>query len=164
MGSLYAPNPPMRTAKPQSRPTFRPKSRPFFSPRPPAAKQSLIDALQAGKAVTAAIYGSGTLFESLQLVSGHAYEIAAYDADPEFKKKLAGTASARPSEGSASSAPAVDAKPDPSRAKSLLSLANSYRDSGNTDKAREKYQDVISQFPGTPEADTAKDELAKLPQ
>ena len=40
MGSLYAPNPPMRTAKPQSRPTFRPKSRPFFSGAPHAGNRS----------------------------------------------------------------------------------------------------------------------------
>jgi peroxiredoxin len=84
--------------------------------------------------------------------------IAAYDADPEFKKKLA----AAPTETPAA-APAAD-KPDAGRAKSLLSLANSYRDAGNYDTAREKYQSVIAQFPGTPEADAAKDELAKLPQ
>jgi TolA-binding protein len=91
--------------------------------------------------------------------------IAAYDADPEFKKKLAAGSSDAPAPVNASvAAPDADAKPDPARAKSLLSLANSYRDSGNTDKAREKYQAVITQFPGTPEADTAKDELAKLAQ
>jgi hypothetical protein len=79
--------------------------------------------------------------------------VAAYEGDPEFMKKLAGDG-----------APAADAKPDAGRAKSLLSLANSYRDSGDTDKAKEKYQAVIDQFPGTPEAQTAKDELGKLPQ
>ena len=84
--------------------------------------------------------------------------IAAYDADPEFKKKLAAGSGETP----AASTPAD--KPDAGRAKSLLSLADSYRDAGNFDTAREKYQAVISQFPGTPEADTAKDELAKLPQ
>jgi TolA-binding protein len=46
----------------------------------------------------------------------------------------------------------------------MLSLANSYRDAGSDDKARSKYQDVIAQFPSTPEADAAKSELAKLPQ
>jgi hypothetical protein len=93
--------------------------------------------------------------------------IATYDADPAFKKELAGQASAAPSDGdnaSPSSSGTGAAKPDPARAKSLLSLADSYRDAGNTDKAKEKYQAVIDQFPGTPEADTAKDELAKLSQ
>jgi tetratricopeptide (TPR) repeat protein len=90
--------------------------------------------------------------------------IAAYDADPDFKKKIAGTAA--PSAGGESPASAAPApsQPDPARAKSLLSLANSYRDAGDNDKAREKYQAVITQFPGTPEADTAKDELSKLSQ
>jgi tetratricopeptide (TPR) repeat protein len=83
--------------------------------------------------------------------------IANYDADPEFKKKLAAASE------ETTSAPAAD-KPDAGRAKSLLSLANSYRDAGNDDTAREKYQAVIAQFPGTPEAAAAKDELAKLPQ
>jgi hypothetical protein len=87
--------------------------------------------------------------------------VAAYDGDPEFKKKLAGSA---PAAGAGDGAAAADAKPDAGRAKSLLSLANSYRDSGDTDKAKEKYQAVIDQFPGTPEAQTAKDELGKLPQ
>jgi len=91
--------------------------------------------------------------------------IATYDADPDFKKQLAGAAASSASGGAASSQPAPDnAKPDPGRAKSLLSLANSYRDSGNADTARSKYEDVITQFPGTPEADAAKDEIAKLPQ
>jgi hypothetical protein len=86
--------------------------------------------------------------------------LAAYDGDPEFKKKLAGGAPA----AAGGAAPAADAKPEAGRAKSLLSLANSYRDSGDTDKAKEKYQAVIDQFPGTPEAGTAKQEIAKLPQ
>jgi hypothetical protein len=103
--------------------------------------------------------------------------VAAYDADPEFKKKLAGSpssvapaADAAPippatSDAAKGDAPKPDApKPDPGRARSILGLANSYRDNGNMEKAREKYHDVITQFPGTPQAETAKAELAKLPQ
>ncbi len=97
--------------------------------------------------------------------------VAAYDADPDFKKKQQAAQSGVTASGAAPSTTPPDAnaagsaapaKPDAARAKSLLSLANTYRDSGNTDKAREKYQAVIDQFPGTPEADNAKDELSKL--
>jgi hypothetical protein len=49
-----------------------------------AAKQSVVAALQSGKAVTAAIFLSGDpdVFYQLGLVSCHAYVIASYDADP----------------------------------------------------------------------------------
>ena len=41
-------------------------------------------------------------------------------------------------------------------------MAMNFLNAGRTDTAREKFQDVLDRFPGTPEADTAKDELAKL--
>ena len=51
----------------------------------PAAEQAVIAALQGDEAVTAAIFvsGDGTQFNQLGLVSGHAYEVAGYDADPD---------------------------------------------------------------------------------
>ncbi len=50
----------------------------------PAAEQALIDALENGQAVTAAIFDMGdpTRFNQLGLVSGHGYEVVGYDADP----------------------------------------------------------------------------------
>jgi tetratricopeptide (TPR) repeat protein len=66
-----------------------------------------------------------------------ALAIKAYDADPAFADRSA-------------------------KAHSALNLAMNYLNAGQTDTAREKFQDVIDRFPGTPEADTAKDELAKL--
>ncbi len=54
-----------------------------FSPRSSGARQSAIAALQAGAAVTAAIFTDGNpLFNALHLVSGHAYQVVSYDADP----------------------------------------------------------------------------------
>ena len=49
-----------------------------------ATKQALIAAIQNKAAVTAAIFASGdpASFYQLGLVSGHAYQIASYDADP----------------------------------------------------------------------------------
>ena len=50
----------------------------------PAAEQAVIAALQSNEAVTAAILVSGdaTQFNQLGLVSGHAYQVVGYDADP----------------------------------------------------------------------------------
>jgi len=72
-----------------------------------------------------------------------AEEVAKYEKDPAFVKRATGAA--------------VD-----SRAKAILSVADSYKASGNTDLARQKYQSVIDQFPGTPYAETAKKELKDL--
>jgi TolA-binding protein len=48
------------------------------------------------------------------------------------------------------------------QARSALSLADSYRRSGKLDLAKAKYQEVIDQFPGTKEADTAASALTSL--
>ncbi len=50
----------------------------------PASEPAVIAALQNGAAVTTAIWtnGDAAQFNQLGLVSGHAYEIAGYDADP----------------------------------------------------------------------------------
>jgi thiol-disulfide isomerase/thioredoxin len=72
-----------------------------------------------------------------------AEEVAKYEKDPAFVQKVTGAS--------------ADAK-----AKAALSVANSYKDSGNTDLAKQKYQSVIDQFPNTPYAETAKKELKGL--
>ena len=72
-----------------------------------------------------------------------AEEVAKYEKDPNFVKRTTGAA--------------VDSK-----AKSILSVADSYKASGNTDLARQKYQSVIDQFPATPYAETAKKALKDL--
>ena len=48
------------------------------------------------------------------------------------------------------------------KAKSALSVADSYRKAGNVERAREKYQSVIDQFPGTSYAETARRQLAEM--
>jgi peroxiredoxin len=48
------------------------------------------------------------------------------------------------------------------KAKSALGLADSYRQSGRNDLARQKYQSVIDQFPGTQYADTARKAIADM--
>ena len=72
-----------------------------------------------------------------------AEEVAKYEKDPTFVKRATGAA--------------VDSK-----AKSMLGVADSYKASGNTELAKQKYQSVIDQFPGTPYAETARKELKDL--
>jgi thiol-disulfide isomerase/thioredoxin len=72
--------------------------------------------------------------------------VAAYESDPAFMEKLAGKQS----------------QADANKARSALSLAESYRRSGKIELAKKKYQEIIEQFPGSKEAETAKVELAKL--
>jgi peroxiredoxin len=52
--------------------------------------------------------------------------------------------------------------PDTARARSLLSLAQSYQRSGRRDLAKAKFQEVIDQFPGTSEAKQAQQELSRM--
>lgn len=50
----------------------------------PGAEQAVIAAIQNGAAVTAAIFTDGSAqFNALKLVSGHAYQVVSYDADPQ---------------------------------------------------------------------------------
>ena len=69
--------------------------------------------------------------------------VKAYEQDAAFMKKA--------------SANAIDAK-----AKSMLGMAASYKAAGKTDLARQRYQAVITEFPGTPYAEAARKELAGL--
>ena len=72
-----------------------------------------------------------------------AEEVATYEKDPAFVKRVTGAS--------------TDAK-----AKAALSVANSYKESGQTDLAKQKYKAIIDQFPNTSYAETAKKELKDL--
>jgi thiol-disulfide isomerase/thioredoxin/outer membrane protein assembly factor BamD (BamD/ComL family) len=48
------------------------------------------------------------------------------------------------------------------KAQAMLALAENYKSTGNTDKAKSKYQDVIDQFPGSSWAETAKKALEAM--
>ena len=50
------------------------------------------------------------------------------------------------------------------RARGVLALAQSYRNSGRREMAKKKYQELIQEFPGTTYADTARRELAAMDQ
>jgi len=55
-----------------------------YPPLSPGAKQTVIAAIQGGAAVTAGIFTDGNpLFNALHLVSGHAYQVVRYNADPQ---------------------------------------------------------------------------------
>jgi TolA-binding protein len=57
---------------------------------------------------------------------------------------------------------AFNNKANSKKAESLLQLADNYRQMGSSDKAREKYQQVLDQFPGTAWADSAKKGIAAI--
>jgi thiol-disulfide isomerase/thioredoxin len=69
--------------------------------------------------------------------------VSVYEQDPTFLQKVKDASVA-------------------DKAKAALSLADSYRRSGRSDLARQKYQSVIDQFPGTQYADTAKATIAAM--
>jgi peroxiredoxin len=69
--------------------------------------------------------------------------VAVYEQDPAFLQKV------------------KDATVN-DKARAALSLADSYRRSGRSDLARQKYQSVVDQFPGTQYADTAKAAIAAM--
>ena len=72
--------------------------------------------------------------------------VAAYDADPAFAKANA-------------SATASDAA---AKAKSMLSLAMSYLNAGQMDKAKAKFEQIVKDYPSTEQAASAKEQLTKL--
>jgi TolA-binding protein len=69
--------------------------------------------------------------------------VAAYEADAQFMQQVRDDAVA-------------------AKAKPMLGLADSYRTAGKLDQAREKYQEVIRQFPDTRFAETAKRRLEEM--
>jgi lipopolysaccharide biosynthesis regulator YciM len=72
-----------------------------------------------------------------------AQAVAEYEKDPAFVKRARGKAT----EG---------------KARAALSMADNYRNAGRTDRARQKYQELIKQYPDSESAETARQDLAKL--
>jgi TolA-binding protein len=110
------------------------------------------DALSAAQKLQAAKKDDQAYTQFKSIVSSYAntpaaaeaaQEVAKYEQDPAFVKRVTGAS--------------VDVK-----AKAALSVANSYKESGQTDLAKQKYKAVIDQFPGTSYAETAKKELKDL--
>ncbi len=48
------------------------------------------------------------------------------------------------------------------KAKALLGMADSYKNAGKNEQAKKKYQEVIDQYPGTPQATNAKKAIAEM--
>ncbi len=85
-----------------------------------------------------------TMFAGTPAATNAATAIADYEKDPVFVKNVIGAQ-------------------NEAKAKAALGMADSYKSAGNTAKARKKYQEVIAQYPGTPQAATAKKTLSELP-
>src|SRR5207253_425836 len=66
--------------------------------------------------------------------------IKRYESDPAFVKR-------------------INEKETGTKAKAALSMARSYRTARKPDQARQKYQSIIQEFPDTPYAQTAQQEL-----
>jgi thiol-disulfide isomerase/thioredoxin len=73
-----------------------------------------------------------------------AQEVAAYEQNAELMKRVNDAAAQ-------------------AKAKSALGMAAAYKDAGQIESARDKYQEVIDQFPNTPWAQTAREQLRHLP-
>jgi tetratricopeptide (TPR) repeat protein len=84
-------------------------------------------------------------YAALPAGAAAAEEVAAYEKDPSFVKRVTTGASE-------------------AKARAALNLANSYKNAGRADLAKTKYQAVIDQFPGTPSAEDAKKALEELPK
>ena len=65
-------------------------------------------------------------------------------------------------EGDAAFLKRVTEQETSTRAKAALSMARTYRQARRTNQARQKYESIIKEFPGTPYAQTARQELAAL--
>jgi thiol-disulfide isomerase/thioredoxin len=83
------------------------------------------------------------LFANTPAADAAAEHVAKYEKDPVFVRR-------------------ANEKAAESKARSALSMAANYKSAGRTDKAREKLQSVIDEFPGTSFAETARKELAAL--
>ena len=82
-------------------------------------------------------------FAGTEAAATAAAQVKKYESDQAFVKR-------------------VIEKESATRAKAALSMARSYKGARKIDQAREKYQSIIAEFPGTPYADTARQELAAL--
>jgi TolA-binding protein len=84
-----------------------------------------------------------TQYPGTDAAKSAAAAIAQYEKDPTFVKGV------------------VNAQNE-SKAKALLGMADGYKNAGKREQAIKTYQDVIEQYPGTPQAATAKKALAEL--
>ena len=84
-----------------------------------------------------------TQFAGTPAATTAAATVAEYEKDPAFVKNVIGSQ-------------------NESKAKGLLGMADSYRGAAKTEQAKKKYQEVIAQFPGTPQAEKAKAALAEI--
>jgi len=48
------------------------------------------------------------------------------------------------------------------KAKALMNLADSYKNAGRSELAKKKYQEIVTQFPGTSYADAAQKAIAEI--
>ena len=83
-----------------------------------------------------------TQFADTPAAGAAAEAVKAYDVEPAFQRKMRDRAAAP-------------------KARPMLNLAENYRNAGQIEEARKRYQEVIDRFPGTTFADTARDELRK---
>jgi thiol-disulfide isomerase/thioredoxin len=82
-------------------------------------------------------------FQGTEAAKSAAAAIAQYEKDPAFVKGVVNVQ-------------------NESKAKALLGMGDSYKSAGKKEQAIKKYQDVIEQYPGTPQAASAKKSLAEL--
>lgn len=104
-----------------------------------AADKNDLDAYAAYQSVT-------QQFPSTQAAQQAAAAIARYDADPAFAKTKA----------------AADLAQRQAEADKILSLGENYAAANHPDQAREKFNQVISDYPNTPAATQAAADLQKL--
>ena len=69
--------------------------------------------------------------------------LAVYEKDPVFVKNVIGSQ-------------------NEAKAKALLGMADSSKNAGKNEPAKKKYQEVIEQYPGTPQATNAKKAIAEI--
>ena len=84
-----------------------------------------------------------SLYPGTPEAAAAAQEVAAYENDSALMQKISAAAAA-------------------AKAKAALELANSYRADGRNDLAKQKYQEIVDQFPGTESAQKAQKRLNKM--
>lgn len=83
------------------------------------------------------------LFPGTPAATEAAVAVKEYEKDPKFVQRANESAAA-------------------TKGKAALSIARSYRTAGRTQQAKQKYQSIIKEFPGTTYAKTAEEELKAL--
>jgi outer membrane protein assembly factor BamD (BamD/ComL family) len=81
---------------------------------------------------------------------------------PDTDAATTAAAAVKRYEGDAAFVKRLSEKEASGRARAALSMARSYRTANKSDQARQKYQSIIQEFPNTPYAQAAQQELAAL--